>query len=603
MSLTEPFFGGGILFFEGSLVALEPIPLTVNLDGIDYPIDLTQYRRNGLEALREGVVTSGEPDDQLFDSRGSWWRYRSNWVGGAGQRLVDIGDRQQADRFYASRGLDVWEETRACLHHSVEDVRSVASANAGMLVAGDFVYYWSGTTVFRSSDLSTWNEITGLAGTVNGLATDGTDVYVATGTNLYTVAPAGLAAAASTSATAPGGGYSSVAFVANRLMATGANVLYEVGASTLDAVYTHFQPAFRWTTIFAIGSRIYVGGFAGSRSELLTLQTLSDGNLAPGPEAAPLGPGELLRTGLSYGGAALLGTSLGIRFAQVAGDGNLEYGPLIDAPGDVRAIDAQGRYAWFTWANFPDGGAGVGRLDLANQVDLQPAYATDVYTEATTGTITGVGRFNNRTLFLVANNAIYAESTTDYVTEGFIESGEVYFGTIERKAVTEIQIRFLPLVADQRVTVSVMDDQGTELGSGTVATVGARGLSVDLDGKTANYVTIRIEVEGDGTEPVCLTTWRARAYPIAPAVEQWIVPLIISSQVIVNDGMGEIQPFDVLAEVERLARRWRDKKVIGYREGPRTYRVRIDNYEMQTKDWRDSHDFFEVIMLVRLYSV
>ena len=63
------------------------------------------------------------------------------------------------------------------------------------------------------------------------------------------------------------GNVDTVAFVANRLLVGNGNILYEVGSTgTRTAIVTHFQASFRWTIIFAIGSKIYVGGYAGDRS-------------------------------------------------------------------------------------------------------------------------------------------------------------------------------------------------------------------------------------------------------------------------------------------------------------------------------------------------
>jgi hypothetical protein len=606
MPLARPLFGEGYPLFEGSLAVPEPPPASVNLAGVDYLIDLAKYRRSGIPTLRDNTVTSGEPDDQLFDSQGAWWRYRSSWSSGAGQQRVDLGQRSNAARFSTSRGVDVWDDYSATLLHATELVDATASdADSLRLIAVDtFVYYTDGTDVFRSSDLITWNTVTGLVGSVNDLSTDGTDCFIATTDDLYRVSPGALAASAVTSAVAPGSGYDSVAFAGNRIMASAGAELYEVLDASLITVLTHRQAAFVWTTVFSIGSRIYAGGFAGNRSELITLQTLSDGSLAPGPEAAPLGPGELLRTALSYGGAALLGTSLGIRFSQVGGDGSLTYGPLIDAPGDVRCIAAEGRYAWFGWSSFIDGGSGVGRLDLAElPADLQPAYASDVYTDDDSDIVHGVARFGDRTVFLLAANGVYASIVDEYVTTGYLDVGEIYFGTVERKALTQIQLRFAELAASETFAVALADENGDSVGSGSVATLAASGLELDLEGIRADFTTMRITLTGPGTTTPSLRLWRARAYPVAPAVERWLVPIILHSAVVMGEGDGARRDYDVLAEAEQIIALWRSKEVIGYREGSRTYRVRINNYELESAKWRDQLDFFESTLTVELFSV
>lgn len=606
MAVARPLFGDGYPLFEGSLSVPEPLPGNANIAGRDYLIDLRKYRRSGVPTLRENAVTSGEPDDQLFDSEGAWWRYRSDWSHGAGQRRLDLGTERDAARFWESRGIDVWDPYNACLLPTTELERAVATSGDGlrMVVVDQFVYYADGTNVYRSSDLSSWTQVTGLAGTPRDLAGDGVDCFVATSTNLYRVAPGSPAAVAATSAGAPGAGYHTVAFVGNRLLASGENVLYEIGASTADTILTHGQPAFRWTTIFSIGSRIYVGGFAGNRSELITLQTLDDGALARGPEAAPFGPGELLRTGLSYGGAALLGTSLGIRFAQIGGDGSLTYGPLIDDPGDVRCICAEGRYAWFGWSTFLETGSGVGRLDLATQpAALQPAYASDVFTEADTEIVRAVVRFDDRTLFLLDGNGIYASSEDTYLSTGWLDTGDVYFGTVERKGLTEIQLRFDPLVASETVSVEVDDQAGVSIGTGSVDTDSADGLLLDLEGDRCDFANMRITLTGPGATTPCLKLWRLRAYTTPPVVERFIVPIILHDKLVLGSGDGYVVSFAVLEEQEFLISLWRSKEVIGFRIGDRTYRVRVNNYEEMPTSWTDDKDTPQGTFTVELLTV
>jgi hypothetical protein len=258
---------------------------------------------------------------------------------------------------------------------------------------------------------------------------------------------------------------------------------------------------------------------------------------------------------------------------------------------------------WFGWSNHA-AGRGVGRLALDEFIDAyQPAYASDVYDSGAAATVTAVARFANRTLFAVSGVGIYQTVPNTYVTEGSITSGDVYFGTVERKATTSIFAGVTPLAAGQSLEVEVFDQDAASIGSGSTAAVGARGVTVDLDGTEMDAATVVTTLTGPGTSTPCLLRWRLRAFPIAPAVEEWIVPLIIHGQVIVNDGAGQLQSFDTLAEVERLIDRWRSKAVVAYREGARTYRVRIDDYEMRTREWSDDSDFFETLLIVKLVSV
>lgn len=604
MSFGPPFFGGGsVPFYGGVFSSIRNLPTTVTLNGKQYPIDLKEYRHNGVARFRQGVVTSGDPNDQLLSPEGSWWRYRISWHLGAGQDIDELDESSSPFRFLESRGLDPWNKYEICLLPATEPVRVLEAGKVVMISTGGYLYYGVGTKVVRSADLTTWVEVTGLTGTVRGLASDGSSCYISTSTNIFVVGSA-ISAATVTSATAPASGYDQLAFVANRLLASSENVLFEVGPTALTTIYTHFQPAFRWTVIFAVGSRVYVGGYAGNRSELYTVTTLADGTLARSAEAASFFSGELLLSALSYGGSVVLGTSEGVRFATLSGDANLSYGPLTEAPGAVVSIAAQGRFAWFTFEDFPGAASGVGRLALDEFVDtLQPPYATDVFTEAVDGTVDAVVRFNGRTVFAVRDEDIYASSLTAKVTSGYVDSGDITFGTVEPKQISEVLVRHTSLRLNEKVKVEVLDRAGALLESKVGADDGTSELSMDVSAGTQARTKVRVTLEGNGSTGPCMTEWRMRGIPVAPGIEEWLVPLIIHSRVVVNDSEGQalsLDPWKATAEIREL---WQSSKIVRYVEGVHPFEVRIDNFQIGAAEWRDGSDWLEVTCTVRLLSV
>src|SRR5690606_16986423 len=124
------------------------------------------------------------------------------------------------------------------------------------------------------------------------------------------------------------------------------------------------------------------------------------------------------------------------------GDGTLSYGPLIDVAGGSRCVAAEGRFAWFGWETLPHAGCGGGRVALDAFVDtLTPAYATDVFSEDEDDTITACCRFGGRTLFAVSREGVWATTTDGYVTNGYIDVGEVFFGTVEDKSIAEVRAK------------------------------------------------------------------------------------------------------------------------------------------------------------------
>jgi hypothetical protein len=588
------------IFYEGSTSANDAVPFTVRLDGQSYAVDLRNYARTSVATLRDAVVSTGQVDDSLFNTDGAWWRYRRNWHGGAGQSIMDLGDNRDARRFNTSIGIDVWTEGQLRLLPSTGTVNTtVNGSNIQIVTTESHIYIMDSAGVYRSSDMSTWTEITGLAGTPQALASDGIDVYIGTTTKLFTVDPSSAAASQLHNGEADG-----LWFVGNYLLKSRDNHLYSMSTSgTETLILEHFQTSFKWTTAFAVGSKIYAGGYAGIKSELYGFSISSAGALVVGAEAAPFGQNELLINAVSHVGVVLICTNKGIRLSNVGQDGSITYGPLIDDPGYVRGAFAEGRYIWFTWSNMATGKTGCGRVDISiTPAELQPAYATDVYAEAT-GTVTAVARFNNRTVFGVATHGVYASSTTGYVTSGTLSSGKIYYGAVEQKSVTDALADFAQLAANQKITVSVTNDLGEEINTATASLLGQVNVDVQLDGEQGNYFVVDVMLEGPGTSTPTFHYWRLRAFPVVPPVEQFLVPLMLFSKTVVNDGQGQLMSMSTSEQLQNLVEVWQSKRPVTYVEGTESRRVRIEAYEYKPHDWADTHNGFEGILTVRLVTL
>ena len=598
-SPTTPYYGGEIS-------AISSPPSNVALDGVNYPIDLNEYRANGLRSFRDGVVASSQPSDNLFDADAGWWRYRFSWHWGEGQDVLDLEDTQSEYRYDNGVGVDPWTKYQICLLKDTELAEANASATIKLAVTDQHVYMAAGTTLKRSSDLSTWSSMTGTSGTINDLTSDGANVYACTDTAIYECVPASTAVNTITP-TGVTNQYDYIHFVGNRLLASDGDILVDASGAALSTIYDHFQDAFRWTTAFTVGSRVYVGGYAGNRSQIYTTTTDDTGALLLSSEATDFFSGEQLNFGLSYGGQVVLCTSKGVRFATLGGDGTLTYGPLIDAPGSVVHAAAEGEFVWFNWEGHPAGGAsGLGRLSLADFTDtLTPAYASDIYTtDGGAVDTTAVARFDNKTVFAVSGEGVYNEHATTYLTSGYLELGELYYGTVEDKSLMEFKVRTDELETGESITTLIRNGEtGATVVTGTSSTVGSNGVVVDADGDQVNYATVKLTLGSDGTSSPCIRQWRGRAYPVVPSGDEWIVPLVIHRRVVVGDGAGQILALDPWTEVERLKELRRSRAIITYQEGNHAWRVRIDNYEVMPSKWTDDGDWLEVTMKLRLLSV
>jgi hypothetical protein len=588
------------LFYRGTSSGVDPTPTTVSINGIELPLDdTTEYRSMSESTIRDGVATSSDQSEQLFNADGAWSRYRYSWLHGMGQEFGDLREDADPFRFELSYGINPWNDYELTLHHTMTMSKEHATgAMAFLIESGPYLFYASGTQLWRTDlteiSYDRWVSINLVGGgQIQGLATDGTDLYVAHTNGLSKVlGPARDSVGFTKPITA---NTHQVYFVGNRLLIGQSNVLSEVARDgTLLTVKDHFQPAFRWTTVFNIGSRIYIGGFAGIRSELYSVATDSVGALLQSVESAPLPFGELLYDGYAYAGAVLLLTSKGARLAQIGGDGTLTYGPLIEIDGAFAAT-ADGPYAWVTDA----ANACLVRLDLSTFVEpLLPAHARDV--QIGNGAPTAVAYFGRKLIVAVPNRGCFRQSLTRYEKVGFIDSGIITFGTVEQKVLTDIKVEYEPLEVGESVRVEVFDDLGNSIGTAVNAIVGSEGFTYDLDAEQVRHCQVRITLNGPGGTTPILKQWRMRAYPVVPPVQQWIVPLMLNSRVRINSGPGQVRDVDVAKVYDALVGLWRSKTAVNFRMGSRVERVRVDAYEMRGKKWNDAGSFIEGTLVLRL---
>ena len=160
--------------------------------------------------------------------------------------------------------------------------------------------------------------------------------------------------------------------------------------------------------------------------------------------AAELPAGEVVHTIKYYLGYMMIGTSKGVRVAQVSvDDGSIAYGPLIvETNQSVFDFCFRDRFAYCTTQ--VNGKSGLIRIDLSEQISpLRFAYAHDVFASDSTNTTTAcafMGETNN-IAFAVASNYVYVQSATDYVTSGYLQTGYIRYGTLEPKNFKRVRCR------------------------------------------------------------------------------------------------------------------------------------------------------------------
>jgi hypothetical protein len=220
------------------------------------------------------------------------------------------------------------------------------------------------------------------------------------------------------------------------------------------AVYSHNDPDHIFTSITSSGAAIYISGYSGIQSNIykFTLSTVGAmPTLTSAITAAELPVGEIVFKIAYYLGNMAIGTSQGMRMADVAGaqDGSITYGGLIfESNQPVYDFGFRDRYIWA--ASSVDGQVGVTRVDMGQPLgNLQFPYAYDLYNPADTllssTTACAFIGDTNRLAYCNAGNgsdgAIYIESESTLLAEGFLRTGYVRYNTLELKIYKLMQAR------------------------------------------------------------------------------------------------------------------------------------------------------------------
>lgn len=428
-----------------------------------------QYKRDQFD-------NSAEPGEQSLT--GWWLRSQSSFHLGAGLRFEDPSEETNRTRFNWSEGVDVWTPGEVSLLPTTTlrvEGGSPVLCHGAIDSGADIVLFSSGNTLTRVTSLSSAAVTWGGAGNILSLADDGTSYYAANSVGIYKGTLAGGAGSLiwNTGHTAV-----TIGWVKQRLMAGIGPKIYELTgtgpALPATALYTHPNSAWIWTSITEGPDSIYVSGYAGARSVILRLAVDTAGALPTLTQAttvAEMPTGEIIHAILGYVGTYLvIGTSKGVRVAQIGSNGVLEVGPLIETPAAVRALTGLGShiYAGYT-QGMTDNASGLLRIDLGAQLPSgRYAYARDLSTHVT-GAVTGVTLRGASGVLAIAvdGQGLFETHPTDLEAQGTLVTYRIRYSTLWPKLYKRLSVRANPPY-DGTIGISTIDQSGANVGLATI---------------------------------------------------------------------------------------------------------------------------------------
>ena len=483
--------------------------------------DARPYIRQTAPFRKEQFDNQTEPGEQSLT--GWWIRSQMSFHGGDGITFFDPAQAASSSpaqyRFADSQGVNVFEQGQVTLLKSVvnthqttgevvgtdhqhvnQHVRSIQWSNTnGVLLHDEFDV----DKISANGTVTHYIDYTG--GTdekVYAICDDGVNAYwvtnkVAGGANKIHMFKKPLTGSSASTAdetlmfTATGViVYATMEFIKDRIVLCINNSVYELStvASALPTpVFTNPNVNYHYTTIAASGPAIYTAGHSGIYSTIQKYTLNTTGvmpTLTSAIVAAELPAGEIVEKLYYYLGYMCIGTNKGIRVATVSDqDGSINYGPLITTTTQP-VYDFAGRDR-FVWAASGIGAldGGLIRLDLGTEVEpLRFAYANDLQiqqdTEHYTTGVAFLGTTNRlafSTARKVTDGAIYLESATELVTNGYLTTGYIRYNTLEPK-------NFKRLIARGEF----------EYGSMTLETVTADGTEYDVVAYSASVPPVEV---------------------------------------------------------------------------------------------------------------
>jgi hypothetical protein len=456
-------------------VAIAGIPFFLGIK------DERPYERGTAPFRKEQFDSQTNPGEQSLT--GWWLRSQNSFHTGKGITFYDPLSNPYATtistnsyRFADSQGVDVFEQGQVTLLKSVinthettgpivgtdhqhvnQHVRSIQWSNTdGVLLHDEYDVdkIASDGTVTHFIDYNT-----GSAEPVRAICDDGVFAYWVTnatagGANKLHMYKKALTDNTTTipspmfTATGVVIQYATMEFIKDRIVLCVNNSVYElttVASALPTPIFTNQNTNYHYTSVAASGPAIYTAGHSGIYSTIqkYTLETTGAMPTLTSPVvAAELPAGEIVEKLYYYLGYMCIGTNKGIRVATVNDqDGSLTYGPLIVETSQP-VYDFAGRDR-FIWAASGIGAldGGLIRVDLGTEIDsLRFAYANDLQIQQSTEHYTtgvaflgSTNRLTFTTAYKVTNGAIYLESPTELVTNGYLTTGYIRYNTLEHK--------------------------------------------------------------------------------------------------------------------------------------------------------------------------
>jgi hypothetical protein len=554
--------------------------------------DDSPYRRVTAKYRKEQYDQTREAGEQSLT--GWWFRSQSTFHLGAGIKYFEPAqDESLRFQYTESKGVEVFTKGQVSLLNSTASFNSGAAAPQLIGVndgTNDCIVITDGTAIKKitSAGASTTFTQAGTASTIFSITTNGKQYFFINGTHVHRGNLAGTTSDTeiyNASSTTRG----TIRYVKQRLIAAINNALYELDPNNASgalpaAFFTHPNTSWVWSSISEGPGAIYVSGYDpnGTSSSVFKIEldvTTSTSLGFPALETPTviidLPEGERINDFDVYLGAyAVLATNKGFRVGVSDTNANIQYGPLLFDQAGCNSIAFRDRFAYI--ATTIDSEAGLVKVDLSTTVianSLVFPWAWDLVASGVAAASSQVAFFGNtdRAAFS-SGNVIYAESTTDKVTSGYLQTGFIRYNTLENKLYKLLNPRID--TTNGAISIKSVDYADTEYNLGGFAQGAATSeLGIPYPSTAQEYLAFKFTISRsstDATKGPLFTGYQLKSLPAVPRQRIIQYPLFCYDHESDNLGVEvgyEGSAYDRLSQLEAVENLGDTLRVEDFRTG------------------------------------
>lgn len=555
--------------------------------------ETAQYRK-------EQSDSSIEPGEQSLT--GWWLRSQSSFHLGAGTRFyepaqeagVDAPNKVLRFQYDDSYGVNPWEIGEVSLLPELTEVDVELTspdhdAQPVVIDGENAVLFHDGYSLKRLYEDGTVDILhTETEGEVFATATDGTYAYWITNRTSGSLKghlirkPLNAAAGDASTVLSTGNGMvvsqAAMAWVKERIILTVSNYVFSIDpiSGSFTQIYQSPSTGLIFTSIVSSPADIYISAVDGLRSFVLRVTLDTDGTipvLSGAVVAAELPRGEIIQSMYYYLGYVLLGTSYGVRVAQIVDGGGIVFGPLsVHTDNSVYQFTADDSYVWAACGVGTE--VGLVRLDLSSQVGtLLFPYANDLVADDVVAGTKAVSFFGTSDRLAVFGDKPYIQS--DNLREsGWLRTGRIRYNTLENKLYKNVRERAL-YTANSSIQIYSVDKDGTEVFIGEKGFIGGNSESAMPLGAKAEFFSYKFVLRRDtvtATAGPKLYGYQVKALPAAP--RQRLIQYVLDNFNTFHDRYNNIvgyegYAFEKLQSLESLESNGDTVEILDNRTGER----------------------------------